>query len=96
MSGAETAEAVENLWDSATPQEPLKSSSVITKRDSTVPTPKEIATVKQMFDSATLMKYENVDPFKGSNMMQRTRNKDAFTVTPEVRQEMTAITEVDV
>ena len=55
----------ENLWDDA----PVK-------RDSTVPTPKEIATVKQMFDSASMLKFENSDPFKGSNVMNRTRNKD--------------------
>ena len=43
------------------------------EKTSAVP-PKSLETVKQMFDSATLMKMENQNPFKGSKDLNRTSN----------------------
>ena len=37
-------------------------------------TPKSLDTVKQMFDSATLLRMENENPFKGNKDLNRTKN----------------------
>ena len=37
-------------------------------------TPSSLDTVKQMFDSATLLRMENENPFKGNRDLNRTKN----------------------
>ena len=46
------------------------------------PQPKSLDTVKQMFDSATLMQMEKGNPFKGNNDLNRT-NKNRFVMNSE-------------
>ena len=49
--------------------------------DKNVPAAVNLNTVKEMFDSATMLRYENQEenPFKGNKQLQRTKNRDFFT-----------------